>query len=96
MDSKTNQRPRIEIRFCPACRWWLRSGWLAQEIFATFGDTIGEVALISAESGHFSIWVDGQLIWERVADHGFPEAKELKQRIRDVAFPQKDLGHSDK
>lgn len=86
--------PRVEIRFCPACRWWLRSGWLAQEIFATFGDAVGEVALIPAPSGHFSIVVDGDEIWERNRDGGFPEPKVLKQRLKPYLDPEKDLGHS--
>ena len=27
---------------------------------------------------------------------GFPEVKALKQLVRDVVNPEKDLGHSDK
>jgi Tfp pilus assembly protein PilX len=36
------------------------------------------------------------LIWDRKIDGGFPEAKVLKQRIRDYIDPKRDLGHSDK
>lgn len=67
---------------------------MAQEIFATYGDSVGEVALIPAESGHFSIRSGSELIWERKRDGGFPEAKELKQRLRPYIEPEKDLGHS--
>ncbi|GAK16597.1 selenoprotein W-related protein [Vibrio sp. JCM 19053] len=28
-------------------------------------------------------------------DSGFPEAKVLKQRVRDIIDPERDLGHSD-
>jgi len=35
-------------------------------------------------------------IWERKADGGFPEAKVLKQRVRDQIDPQRDLGHNDR
>ncbi len=57
-----------------------------------------------ASSGHgrgFEIRVqmpDGseELIWERKRDGGFPEAKVLKQRVRDLVWPERDLGHSDR
>jgi selenoprotein W-related protein len=87
-------KPRIEIHFCPGCRWWLRAGWMAQELFATYGDAIGEVALITAESGEFFIKVGDVIAWERKADGGFPEPKELKQRLQKWIDPAKDLGHS--
>ncbi|MFN4169537.1 MAG: Rdx family protein, partial [Pannonibacter phragmitetus] len=34
-------------------------------------------------------------IWERKEDGGFPEAKVLKQRLRNLVWPERDLGHSD-
>lgn len=89
-------RPRIEIRYCSLCRWLLRSAWLAQEILSTFADEVGEVALIPGDKGQFQILVDDTLIWCRVADDGFPEAKEIKQRIRDEIAPGRDLGHSER
>lgn len=27
---------RVEIEYCPGCRWLLRAGWLAQELLMTF------------------------------------------------------------
>jgi selenoprotein W-related protein len=53
------------------------------------------VALRPGSGGLFEVRVDGVTVWERKADVGFPEAKELKQRVRDVAFPGRGLGHSD-
>jgi len=38
---------------------------------------------------------DEVLIWDRKAEGGFPEAKILKQRVRDVIEPGRGLGHSD-
>lgn len=35
-------------------------------------------------------------VWCRKAEGRFPEAKELKQRVRDVLDPTRSLGHSDK
>ena len=33
---------------------------------------------------------------ERKADGGSPEAKELKQRLRDLIDPERNLGHIDR
>jgi selenoprotein W-related protein len=87
--------PRLEIHYCTQCRWLLRAAWLAQEALSTFADELGEVALCPGTGGVFRIELDGQLLWERVRDQGFPEASELKQRIRDVLDPARDLGHVD-
>lgn len=35
------------------------------------------------------------MLWDRKQDGGFPESKELKQRIRNLVAPEKFLGHSD-
>ena len=39
---------------------------------------------------------DGTVLWSRAEEGRFPEAKELKQRLRDAFWPQHDLGHSDR
>ena len=39
--------------------------------------------------------LNNDIIWNRKIDNGFPEAKELKQRVRDKIAPTKNLGHSD-
>jgi selenoprotein W-related protein len=36
------------------------------------------------------------MIWCRKRDGGFPDIKVLKQKIRDVVDPEKDLGHTDR
>ncbi|RQM08130.1 hypothetical protein DH86_00000573, partial [Scytalidium sp. 3C] len=40
--------------------------------------------------------VQSHLIWDRKAEGGFPETKELKRRIRDIIDPTRDLGHVDR
>jgi len=87
--------PRVEIEYCPRCRWLLRAAWLAQELLETFEAELGEVALVPGSSGVFEIRVAGRRVWSRVEDGGFPEAKELKRRVRDVVAPGRDLGHVD-
>lgn len=88
-------KPRITITYCTQCSWLLRSAWMAQELLSTFGADLGEVALIPGTGGIFEIHVNGDLIWERKRDGGFPEAKVLKQKVRDIVWPERDLGHSD-
>lgn len=94
MTNESNRR--VVIRYCTLCQWLLRSAWLAQELLSTFADELNEVALQPASKGVFEIWLDGQLIWERKAEGGFPEAKELKRRVRDQLCPTKDLGHNER
>ncbi len=94
--SQKGAAPRIAITYCTQCQWLLRAAWMAQELLATFGPDLGEVALVPAAGGVFEIRYDGETIWERKADGGFPEAKILKQRVRDRLDPARDLGHSDR
>lgn len=94
--STSSGKPKVTIRYCNGCRWLLRSAWYAQELLTTFAEELGEVALAPAASGTFRVEVDDQLIWCRERDGGFPEIKDLKQRVRDLAAPQRSLGHSDK
>lgn len=88
--------PRIAITYCTQCNWLLRAGWMAQELLQTFGQSLGEVALVPSTGGVFSITLDGATIWERKADGGFPGPAELKRRVRDVIEPERDLGHADR
>jgi selenoprotein W-related protein len=85
--------PRVEIRYCTQCRWILRAGWLAQELLSTFDTDLGEVALVPGTGGIFEVRVDDELVWSRKEQGRFPEAKELKQRVRDrdtrIASPER-------
>lgn len=89
-------KPRVEITYCTQCRWLLRSAWLAQELLTTFEAELGGVTLVPGSGGIFEIRVDGTLIWSRREAGRFPEAKEVKQRVRDLIAPDRTLGHSDR
>lgn len=89
-------KPRVAITFCTQCNWLLRAAWMAQELLQTFGQSLGEVALVPSTGGTFVIAVDGAIVWERKADGGFPDVKALKQRVRDRLDPGRDLGHLDR
>lgn len=86
---------RVTITYCTQCHWLLRAGWMAQELLHTFAEELEQVALRPATGGAFSIELDGETIWERKRDGGFPDAAELKRRVRDRIDPQRDLGHID-
>ncbi|OAL56897.1 hypothetical protein IQ07DRAFT_582187 [Pyrenochaeta sp. DS3sAY3a] len=90
----------------------LRAAYFGQELLSTFSNQIGEISLIPATGGLFTVELtyippsnaaDEQdveikkvLLWDRKAEGGFPETKVLKQRVRDYIDPSRDLGHSDK
>ncbi len=88
--------PRIEIEYCTQCRWLLSAAWIAQELLTTFVDDLGEVALVPGTGGIFDIRLNDGLLFSRKAAGRFPEAKEIKQLIRDKIDPERSLGHSDR
>lgn len=90
------EKPRISITYCTGCNWLLRAGWMAQELLQTFGEELSGVTIIPGYGGVYEIRVNDTLIWERKRDGGFPEAKEIKKRVRDLIDPERDLGHIDR
>lgn len=92
-------KPLVEIQYCTQCRWLLRAAWIAQELLSTFEEELGGVTLSPSTGGTFEITAHNKgnqkLMWSRKQEGRFPEAKEVKQRIRDYLFPEKPLGHSD-
>jgi len=91
-----SDKPSIRITYCTQCNWMLRAAWMAQELLSSFGADLGEVTLVPGTGGIYEVHCDGELIWERKRDGGFPEAAELKRRLRDKVWPEKQLGHLDK
>ncbi|MCQ4120918.1 SelT/SelW/SelH family protein [Rhodococcus tibetensis] len=92
----SNPGSRVEIAYCTQCQWLLRAAWMAQELLGTFGQDLGEVALVPGTGGIFRITVDGELIWDRKEKSGFPDITVLKQLVRDRVAPDRHLGHSDR
>lgn len=89
--------PILTIEYCPKCQWLLRAAWMAQEFLITFDGLIGAVTLRPSETGgRFTIFLNDEIVFDRKENGGFAEIKELKQMLRDVIAPEKDLGHSDK
>lgn len=90
------EKGSITIHYCVQCNWMLRATWMAQELLYTFASDLERVSLKPGSGGVFEIHAGDELIWERKRDGGFPGSRELKQRVRDLLFPQRDLGHIDK
>lgn len=89
------EKAEVVITYCTQCQWLLRAAWLAQELLSSFSDDLARVSLQPASGGVFRITCAGVQVWERKADGGFPEAKVLKQRVRDIIDPARDLGHNE-
>ena len=90
------EKPQIEIEYCIKCRWLIRASWLSQELLSTFSNELRGVTLIPSNiSGIFEIRCDNNIIWERGGKKGMPEIKLLKQKVRDIIAPNKNLGHID-
>ena len=75
----------------------MRAAWMAQELLSTFTDELKGVLLQpSAVGGRYTICIEDKQIFDRKEAGGFPEIKALKQMVRDVVAPDKDLGHADR
>ncbi len=80
----------------------MRSAWMAQELLTTFCHDLDSITLVPSRAvpggvftvRHFSSDADS-VLWDRKTEGGFPESKQLKQRVRDAIVPDRDLGHSD-
>lgn len=90
------QEHNLEITYCTQCRWLLRAAWLAQELLTTFEHELTQVSLKPGSGGVFEVSLDGELLFSRQQAGRFPEAKELKQLVRDRVAPGRKLGHSDR
>lgn len=90
-------KPTVTIEYCPKCGWLLRAAYMAQELLTTFGEDIRSVTLEpSRNGGTYQISINDKKIFDRKEYGGFPEIKTIKQMVRDIVNPGKDLGHADK
>jgi len=96
LSTMNSGKPRVSIRYCSQCRFVLCATWLSQELLFTFGQELGELALVPDTGGVFRVYLNEELLFCRKEQGRFPESKELKQLIRDRVDPDKSLGHSDR
>ncbi|KAL7576009.1 hypothetical protein ACA910_000796 [Epithemia clementina (nom. ined.)] len=97
----------LDIEYCTRSGRGLRGYWIAQELLTTFSSEskLAAVTLIPRRStcsptGVFRVRIvddagASSLLWDRNEHGGFPEAKDLKQLVRDIINPEIYLGHSD-
>ncbi|OJD12297.1 hypothetical protein AJ78_07088, partial [Emergomyces pasteurianus Ep9510] len=74
--------PRVTIKYCTQCKWLLRAAYFAQELLSTFSTSLGEVSLIPATGGVFTISIlhestvdfstQETILWDRKTEDGFP------------------------
>jgi selenoprotein W-related protein len=95
-DIARNNKVRIEIEYCNQCGFLLRAGWMAQELLRAFEDELDEVALKPGGGGNFKVSLSGDLLFSRKDAGRFPEAKELKQLIRDRIDSERRFGHEER
>ena len=90
---------KVSIEYCIGCRWIHRAHWMSTELLTTFNDNsiLSEVSLRpSSTAGTFKILLnENTILFDREEQKRFPELKEVKQKIRNIIDPQKELGHSD-
>ena len=85
----------IKITYCTQCGWLPRASWMAQELLTTFSDDLDQGSLSPGTGGVFEVRVNNDLVWSRKEKGRFPDIKELKNIVRDIAAPEKGLGHSE-
>ncbi len=90
------QESTVAITYCTQCNWLMRSAWMASELLSTFATELDGVTLHPRTGGVFTVSANGQTVWDRKLDGGFPDIAELKRRVRDVIAPDFPLGHADR
>jgi len=67
---------RIEIVYCPRCKWLARAAWMAQELLTTFEADVAEVALRPSEiGGAFDIFLNSERLYLKGRFRRLPTAQ---------------------
>ena len=85
--------PRVEITYCTKCRFLLRASWMAQELLTTFGDELGEVAIVPGSGGIFEVTLNGAVIASNRETKEMPDPAQVKRAVRDRIAPDRKIGH---
>lgn len=85
--------PRVEITYCTKCKFLLRASWMAQELLSTFGNQLGEVAIVPGSGGIFEIKLDGEVVATNRDKAPMPDPSAVKRLIRDRVAPDQQIGH---
>lgn len=71
----------------------LRATWLAQELLTTFGEELGEVAVVPGSGGIFEVALDGEVIASNRDHAPMPDPAQVKRAVRDHLAPDRKVGH---
>ncbi len=85
--------PRIEITYCTKCRFLLRAAWMAEELLTTFGEDLGEVAIVPGGGGIFEVTLGGEVIATNRETKQMPDPADVKRAVRDRIAPDRKIGH---
>ena len=85
--------PRIEITYCTKGRFLLRAAWMAEELLMTFGEDLGEVAIVPGGGGIFEVALDGEVIASNRETKQMPDQADVKRAVRDRIAPERKIGH---
>lgn len=85
--------PRIRITYCTKCRFLLRASWMAQELLTTFGEDLGEVAIVPGGGGIFEVALGGEVIATNRETKQMPDPADVKRAVRDRIAPDRKIGH---
>lgn len=85
--------PRVEVTYCTKCRFLLRAAWMAQELLTTFGEDLGEVAIVPGGRGIFEVSLDGEVIATNRETKEMPDPSLVKRAVRDRIAPDRKIGH---
>lgn len=77
----SDERRRIEIEFCTACKFQGRAFWLARELFDARPDLATEFALIPSSGGVFIVRYNGKAVWDYAEQGRFPEPKDVREAV---------------
>ena len=85
--------PRIEITYCTKCRFLLRAAWMAEELLTTFGEDLGEVAIVPGGGGIFEVTLGGEVIATNRETKQMPDPADVNRAVRDRIAPDRKIGH---
>ena len=83
-ESLAKDKPQVEIRYCMGCGYFPQAAWIASEFYSEFSGTVA-LTLTPVEGGRLEILLDGQVLFDRLAQNGaFPNWNDLRQFRRAI------------
>lgn len=89
------QKNNLDIRLCPKCKWLFRATWISQELYNLLESDLESIKLVQSDSGVFEVYCKKNIIFSRHVEKVFIDIAIIKQRLRNLIDPERDLGHTD-